>query len=355
MKKSIKAMAIATACFGLTAMPVMAAPITLDDGSVFDPEFYAEANADVAASFGTSPEALYLHYLMFGEAEGRLPYGEFGDFDAVYYAQHNPDVVAVVGNAPGALYQHYVLTGQWEGRKGYEKDTTVSVYTASRTDEFLDDVYTLMSTGDFETVALTMDGSPAANAIADSLEEGECVLISNDKITDDFTGLAAGIYKLDYGAYYFFYGEYKNGVRSGLGASVWGGDDMQEVFVGTWADDAPNGSGVDTYYYDDYIAVLQGTFKDGYADGEMVFDVLEYEHTNNDGTVIENVVLEGRFMTSLGITDALIVAEGEHVSEDEVIYCRAFPFPEVQQGVKIDEYRYFYRNLEAALGALGYY
>ena len=37
----------------------------------FDPEFYAATYPDVAAVYGTTPEALYRHYLEYGQAEGR--------------------------------------------------------------------------------------------------------------------------------------------------------------------------------------------------------------------------------------------------------------------------------------------
>lgn len=40
----------------------------------FDPVFYAAAYADVAAAVGTDVEALYNHYITFGQKEGRLPY-----------------------------------------------------------------------------------------------------------------------------------------------------------------------------------------------------------------------------------------------------------------------------------------
>ncbi len=58
-------------------LSVLAAPITLPDGSVFDPEFYAQQNPDVVAVLGTDPAALYNHYLTAGKAEGRLPYAGY--------------------------------------------------------------------------------------------------------------------------------------------------------------------------------------------------------------------------------------------------------------------------------------
>lgn len=40
----------------------------------FDPVFYAQTYADVAAAFGTDTEALYNHYVNFGQKEGRIPF-----------------------------------------------------------------------------------------------------------------------------------------------------------------------------------------------------------------------------------------------------------------------------------------
>lgn len=38
------------------------------------------------------------------------------EFDAQFYAERNPDVVAAVGDSPDALYKHYIDYGQAEGR-----------------------------------------------------------------------------------------------------------------------------------------------------------------------------------------------------------------------------------------------
>ena len=53
---------------------VSTAPKTMSDGQVFDAEFYANTYPDVKAAFGTDEAKLYEHYLVFGKAEGRLPY-----------------------------------------------------------------------------------------------------------------------------------------------------------------------------------------------------------------------------------------------------------------------------------------
>ncbi len=45
--------------------------VALQDGTLFDPAYYAAANPDVVASFGTSTDALLAHYLRQGKSQGR--------------------------------------------------------------------------------------------------------------------------------------------------------------------------------------------------------------------------------------------------------------------------------------------
>ena len=49
-------------------------PVQVRAAEKFDPVFYAAVYADVAAAFGTDAEALYNHYITFGQKEGRMPY-----------------------------------------------------------------------------------------------------------------------------------------------------------------------------------------------------------------------------------------------------------------------------------------
>lgn len=56
-----------------SAMPVLAVPRRMEDGTVFDAQYYGANNPDVAAVFGTEEAALYTHYMMNGKYEGRKP------------------------------------------------------------------------------------------------------------------------------------------------------------------------------------------------------------------------------------------------------------------------------------------
>ena len=103
---------------------VQAAPVTMPDGTVFDAEYYAASNPDVVAAFGNNADIMYVHYVLFGKAEGRLavapgtaaPSASNGSFDAAYYAARYPDVANCLGYDPNLLKLHYDLYGKNEGR-----------------------------------------------------------------------------------------------------------------------------------------------------------------------------------------------------------------------------------------------
>ncbi len=105
------------AVFGVFGLKANAAPEVMPDGTIFDAEYYAAANPDVAAAYGTDTATLYNHYKLFGYKEGRLPFlGSNVKFDPVYYASTYPDVSAVYGLDSVALYKHYIMSGIFEGR-----------------------------------------------------------------------------------------------------------------------------------------------------------------------------------------------------------------------------------------------
>lgn len=72
--KIIRTMAVILAVTIMSGTTVFAAPKTMSDGGIFDPEYYAQQNPDVVAALGTDENILYQHYLNNGKSEGRLPY-----------------------------------------------------------------------------------------------------------------------------------------------------------------------------------------------------------------------------------------------------------------------------------------
>lgn len=75
-KLIVGAMAAAMAFGAVEGAGMVTSPARADqeDAGSFDPVYYAALYPDVAAVVGTSPEALYSHYVMFGQKEGRIPY-----------------------------------------------------------------------------------------------------------------------------------------------------------------------------------------------------------------------------------------------------------------------------------------
>lgn len=70
--KKIAALILASAISVSSFVPAFAAPVTMPDGVVFDPAYYAQNNPDVVAAFGTDTNPLYYHYSVCGKNEGRL-------------------------------------------------------------------------------------------------------------------------------------------------------------------------------------------------------------------------------------------------------------------------------------------
>jgi len=103
--------------------------ITMPDGALFDPVYYAAKNPDVVQAFGLLPESLYAHYLFCGAAEGRLPYDgykaselklSFSATGASATVVTEADVIAAVRQA--AMYRVTDLTilSVWQGRLSSE-------------------------------------------------------------------------------------------------------------------------------------------------------------------------------------------------------------------------------------------
>lgn len=71
----VKKFVALTAIIGAMSMgmTVNAEPRMMEDGVVFDAEYYADMNEDVRTVLGSDENVLYQHYLAFGKTEGRKP------------------------------------------------------------------------------------------------------------------------------------------------------------------------------------------------------------------------------------------------------------------------------------------
>ena len=112
----VAAMAVAMAFTISEGTKMVTSPAHADqeDAGSFDPVYYAALYPDVAAVVGTSPEALYSHYVMFGQKEGRIPYegaagGESVDGTGAASGNTGTETAPTdnIGNGP-----FYLLNGQ---------------------------------------------------------------------------------------------------------------------------------------------------------------------------------------------------------------------------------------------------
>eukprot|EP00428_Durinskia_dybowskii_P069123 CAMPEP_0170404740 /NCGR_PEP_ID=MMETSP0117_2-20130122/26796_1 /TAXON_ID=400756 /ORGANISM="Durinskia baltica, Strain CSIRO CS-38" /LENGTH=337 /DNA_ID=CAMNT_0010661783 /DNA_START=100 /DNA_END=1109 /DNA_ORIENTATION=+ len=90
-----------------------------DPSASFDTSYYLSTYPDVAAA-GINP---FTHFLQFGSLEDRQPFVNFpnianGQFVPATYAAANPDLAAAGITSNEALYQHFVVFGQFESRPG---------------------------------------------------------------------------------------------------------------------------------------------------------------------------------------------------------------------------------------------
>lgn len=86
MKKKFIVPLLAAVLIVSNGITALAAPEVINvngTNTVFDYEYYAAANPDVAAAFGLNRDALIQHYIAFGKAENRPAYASGTDVDAL--------------------------------------------------------------------------------------------------------------------------------------------------------------------------------------------------------------------------------------------------------------------------------
>lgn len=88
----------------------------IDYEAVFDAEYYAAMNNDVATAFTNDEESMFLHFVSNGMSEGRIASAEF---NVAEYIAFNPDLVELLGTESLVpYYMHYITVGKDEGRIG---------------------------------------------------------------------------------------------------------------------------------------------------------------------------------------------------------------------------------------------
>ena len=108
--------------------------ITMPDGNLFDPVFYANKYPDVRAVFGNNPYMLYSHYILCGIYEGRLPYEgsaksdlklTFSSVGAIANANTREDVVSALRQAAQFRVTKLTILTTWNGTLSAESIKTL--------------------------------------------------------------------------------------------------------------------------------------------------------------------------------------------------------------------------------------
>lgn len=192
-----------------------------------------------------------------------------------------------------------VLDGMMDAEKYDEAEQFISTYTDKLSDvdfssytnkieseralitarhDLMEQTISLMSKGDYEGM-LDVDGSDNASLVIDNME-GDSYIYAQDGYDSSYTGKAAGIYKAEEllgTGYYFYYGDYKDGIRSGQGTlfvKTDGYNKAYQIYEGAWSNDKPNGAGKDTSVNEEAAGELvtvtrSGNLVDGLYDGEV--------------------------------------------------------------------------------------
>lgn len=216
---------------------------------------------------------------------------------------------------------------------------------------FMQKVYDLMETENYEALRELAD-SEEADRILTEIQEGGYIYIPGDSMR--LNGMGAGIYKYDADNYYFFYGNYVEGVRSGQGTSfmkiseedkgLYYFEGVYRTFDGEWKNDAPNGYGREEFVYlnaDAYgkqsgNVVSEGNLKDGIWDGEIQCKVFYSSKT----PVLVEFEMEGNYRLENGKSP-----DSYFIGEMAVLY---------DENGNLDRWIEGYLEEEEIIGTIGY-
>ncbi len=87
---------------------------SLEDETVFNPNFYLSKYSDLYQVFGDDDNAATMHWVNSGIYEGRQGSSVF---DVNFYLQNNSDLYQVFGNDYHAATMHWINYGVYEGRQ----------------------------------------------------------------------------------------------------------------------------------------------------------------------------------------------------------------------------------------------
>lgn len=93
----------------------------IDYARVFNPTYYANANADVRQALGTNDKVLFNHFILFGQNEDARVGKTIEGFNVLVYGSHAPDLIKTFGECKegnyAPFYKHYCQFGYKENRR----------------------------------------------------------------------------------------------------------------------------------------------------------------------------------------------------------------------------------------------
>ena len=139
--------------------------------------------------------------------------------------------------------------------------------------ETMENAEEYMSGKDYESM-LSVDNSEGAELIYSTMQ-GDQYIYAAGEDTTGYTGTAVALCKYEDG-YYFYYGSFEDGIRSGQGSCFAAtGSSTYRAYEGSWADGAPNGSGkaIESSASDNsgesYVCYYTGNLVNGLFDGAV--------------------------------------------------------------------------------------
>ena len=165
--------------------------------------------------------------------------------------------------------------------------------------ETMENAEEYMSGKDYESM-LSVDNSEGAELIYSTMQ-GDQYIYAAGEDTTGYTGTAVALCKCSDG-YYFYYGSFEDGIRSGEGNSfMMSSDGYYRAYEGSWADGKPNGSGKtiekghgvnEKKEIEKYMCYYTGNLVDGLFDGAVSAEIKAAGNTYTGSFTADNGAVE---------------------------------------------------------------
>ena len=165
--------------------------------------------------------------------------------------------------------------------------------------ETMENAEEYMSGKDYESM-LSVDNSEGAELIYSTMQ-GDQYIYAAGEDTTGYTGTAVALCKCSEG-YYFYYGSFEDGIRSGEGNSfMMSSDGYYRAYEGSWADGKPNGSGKtiekghsvnEKNEIEKYMCYYTGNLVDGLFDGAVSAEIKAAGNTYTGSFTADNGAVE---------------------------------------------------------------